>query len=265
MTILPENKIIWITGASSGLGKALALNYSRQGNKLILSARSVEHLNLVKERCCELGAIVYIIPFDLTQSKEIDTAIEIFKSHIGNIDILINCGGIGQRSLATETAIEVEKRIFETNYWGTVYFTKKLLPTMIENQKGHIVVVSSLSALYGFSLRSTYSASKHALLGYFESLALELKNLNIHVTIVCPGRLEGDFSFKALNATGDLYKKLDHSNGYSLNKAAHKIAIAVKLKKHMIVFGKKEIWLYYIKRLSVRLFYFICFRIDPKS
>lgn len=188
-----QNKVIWITGASSGIGRALAIELSNQDALLIISARSKAALEAVK-KSCKNPSNVWVLPLDLEAHssfiKITATAIQIF----GKIDILVNNGGISQRSLAAETNISVDKKIMEVNYTGTVALTKTILPHFIENNKGQFVVTTSMVGLIGTPLRSSYAASKHALHGFFDSLRAEVFDYNIAVTLICPGFVSTNIS-----------------------------------------------------------------------
>ena len=175
-----KNKVVWITGASSGIGKALAIELSQQKVKLILSSRNKEALELVKKQC-QNSSEIKILSLDLEDylniQKKVDKAIALFDK----VDILVNNGGISQRSLAKETQIAVDKRIMDINYLGTVALSKALLPHFIKNKKGHFVVTTSIVGKIGTPLRSSYAASKHALHGFFDSLRAEQYKNNIIV------------------------------------------------------------------------------------
>ena len=164
-----QNKVVWITGASSGIGRALAQELSNLDALLIISARNKSALETVKNSCKNPNN-VWVLPLDLEEHtsfiKTTATALQIF----GRIDILVNNGGISQRSLAKDTLVSVDEKIMKVNYTGTIALTKALLPHFIERQQGHIVVTTSIVGLIGTPLRSSYAASKHALHGFFDSL-----------------------------------------------------------------------------------------------
>ncbi|WP_313791345.1 SDR family oxidoreductase [Lacinutrix neustonica] len=202
------NKIVWITGASSGIGKHLAIELSNQGAKLILSSRNAEALEAVKHLCKNADA-VKLLPLDLEAytnlQPKVDAAIALFST----IDILVNNGGISQRALAKDTAIAVDKRLIDINYLGTVALTKALLPHFINKQSGHIVVTTSIVGKIGTPLRSSYAASKHALHGFFDSLRAELYKDHIDITLVCPGFVHTNVSMNALTGDGNAQQSMD--------------------------------------------------------
>jgi len=197
-----NNKIIWITGASSGIGRALAIELSKFNTSLILSSRNIDELNKTAEICKKNGANCFILSLDLSNPDNIKSAFDIVQKKFNKIDILINNGGISQRSLAEDTSIKVDEQIIKINYLGTVALTKALLPHFIERRAGRFVVVTSVTGKIGTPLRSTYAASKHALHGFFDSLRAEVYKYNIKVTLICPGFVQTNVSKNALTGTG---------------------------------------------------------------
>ena len=245
-----SNKTVWITGASSGIGRALSIELSLQNAKLILSSRDVNSLELVKKEC-KNPQNVTVIPLDLedyTQfSKKVTEAIAAF----GTIDILVNNGGISQRSLTKDTDILVDKRIMEVNYLGTVALTKAILPHFIQNKRGHFVVTTSIVGKIGTPLRSSYAASKHALHGFFDSLRAEHFHDNIFVTLVCPGFVNTNVSKNALTGNGTPQQKMDMAtqNGIQPERFAKLMAKSIIDKKEEVYIGGfKEKLGVYVKR-----------------
>ena len=258
-------KTIWITGASSGIGEALAAEWAQYKPVLILSGRNAGKLNEVKERCEKKGAACLVVPLDLTDTSSIsDAALKVFSLY-PKIDILVNNGGISQRSYAVETPVEVDRSIFETNFFGAVTLTKKVLPAMVKNNDGHIVVLSSVVGKFGFPMRTGYSASKHALQGYFESLRAELKANNIRVTIVSPGRIFTNISINAINKNGEKHGVMDEgqAKGMPVEKCAKKIIRAVKVYKKDILIGRGELLMYYIHKYLPCIYYNLAAKIKP--
>ncbi|MGZ4035760.1 MAG: SDR family oxidoreductase, partial [Bacteroidia bacterium] len=197
-----KNKIVWITGASSGIGEALAHAFAAEGAKLILSARRNDELVRVKNSLKLNDADVLILPLDLSDTSHVNELTKQVISKFGRIDILVNNGGMSQRSLAKDTSLENDRKLMEINFFGTVALTKSVLPFMLKQKSGHIIAMSSISGKFGFYLRSAYSASKHALHGFFESLRMEIYNDNIKVMIICPGRIKTNISINALTSDG---------------------------------------------------------------
>ena len=245
-----RNKVVMITGASSGIGEALVYQFDKLGAKIVIAARRVEELERVKNNCKNPQNIL-IQRLDLENHEEIPLVAENVLKQLKKIDILINNGGVSQRSLVKDTSLEVDRKIMNINFLGTVALTKAVLPSMLQNKSGHIVVISSIAGKIGVKLRSAYAASKHALHGFFDSLRYESIDDNIHVTIVCPGYIRTNVSINALTADGSAQNSMDEAtaNGLDPNFLAKKIIDAVmKKKEEVIIAGKKEKLGIYLKR-----------------
>ena len=246
------NKTICITGASSGIGEALTYQLAAKENTLIISARRKSELERVKKNCPETAqSKIHVFPLDLSDLDSLGVAAET-ALNIHDVDVLINNGGISQRSLAAETAFEVDQRIMTVNFLSAVKLTKLVLPGMIRNNCGHILVTSSLVGKFGTPFRSTYSASKHALHGLFEALRAEVWENNIFITLFCGGYIKTDISLNAVTADGSSQNKMDENqaNGKSSAEAANAMIKAVENNKREILFGGKEIIGAYIKRFA---------------
>lgn len=241
-----QNKVIWLTGASSGIGKATALELSNQGANLIISSRNTEKLEEVR-MLCEYPDKVKILQIDLDDYQHLDKLVKEVLSLYGEIDILINNGGISQRALAIDTGMAIDERIFKTNYFGTVALTKALLPYFVMRKQGHIVVVTSVVGKLGTPLRSSYAASKHALHGFFDSLRAEVHQDNIDVTLVCPGYVRTEISMNALTGDGTPQNSMDKKTeaGLPPDYFARKMLKAIKKKKQEVVIGG------FLEKLSV--------------
>jgi len=251
-----RNKVIWITGASSGIGKALAIELSNQNALLIISARNKNSLEIVKESC-KNPKNVWIIPLDLEKDSTFNEITQRAVNVFGRIDILVNNGGISQRSLASETHISVDKKIMNVNYTGTIALTKAVLPHFIENKKGHFAITTSMVGLIGTPLRSSYAASKHALHGFFDSLRAEVYDENIAVTLICPGFVSTDISMNALTGDGTSQQKMDTAtaNGISPERFAKLMAKAIHNKnEEAYIAGFKEKLGVYVKRWFPKVF-----------
>lgn len=258
------NKVVWITGASSGIGKALALELSNRNAKLILSSRKEEELTKVK-RACKHSDNVTIIPLDLEQYDTLQSKVDEALAAFGTIDILINNGGISQRSFVKDTAIKVDKKIMDINYLGTVALTKAVLPHFIANKSGHFVTTTSIVGKIGTPLRSSYAASKHALHGFFDSLRAEVHAQNIAVTLVCPGFVNTNISMNALTGDGTKQQKMDKAtaNGIAPEKCAKLMLKAITNKKEEVyIAGAKEKLGVYVKRFFPNLFSFMVRRLS---
>ena len=259
------NKTIWITGASSGIGKAVALELSGLNTHLILSGRNKDALDEVASLCNKNRCTTKIVPFDLGNEESVTAAAkEILSSDI-KIDCLYHFGGISQRSFVTETPLHVDRKIFEVNYFGTVALTKAILPQMIQNGGGHIAVTSSIVGKFGFPYRSAYSASKHALHGFFESLRSENTKNNIRVSIIIPGRIKTNISLNALDKDGNSYGKMDHGQdkGKPAEDAAKYICRKLRKEKKEILTGQADLLMVYIRRFFPGLYYYLSSRVKP--
>ncbi len=259
-------KTIWITGASSGIGEYCAYEFAKQNTNLILTARNEEKLNIVKSKCESLGSNCEIVPYDLSDISNIDKLVDKVLSFFGKVDILYNNAGISQRGNVGETKFEVDEKIMRVNFFAPVKITKIILPHMIKNGGGTIAVTTSIAGRFGFPLRSAYSASKHALYGFFETLQAEYYNKNINVTIVCPGRVQTNISFYALEKDGSQHSKLDEgqAKGLEVDKAAKKIVKAINKHKPEVLVGKKELLMVYIKRFFPALSRKLVRKIKPE-
>jgi len=245
-----ENKTIWITGASSGIGEACAYLFAIEKANLILTATRTEALKLIQEKCINLGAKCEILPFDLAVIENIPTLVADAFKCFGNIDILYNNAGISQRGLTADTLFEVDKKIMDVNFFAPVLITKLVLPEMLKRKIGTIAVTSSIAGKFGFPLRSAYSASKHALYGFFETLQAEYYDQNIRVVMICPGFVRTNISINALDNNGKRHAKLDskQAGGISAEKAAKKIVNGIYTQKQEVLIGGKELIMVYVKR-----------------
>ncbi len=246
-----NQKRVWVTGASSGIGEALVYALAPRGAYIILSSRNEEALQRVATEAGRRGATQLLVqPLDLALHDSLPGVVELVLARVGKVDIVIHCGGISQRSLAVKTALSVDKRLMEVNYFGTVALTKALLPSMLMHQLGHIVVVSSLTGKFGTPMRSGYAASKHALHGFFDSLRAELAHTPLRITLACPGFVRTQVSIHALTEDGRPQGTMDEATekGISPEKAARKILRAIEKGKEEIWFGGKEVLGVYLKR-----------------
>ncbi|MCF8366623.1 MAG: SDR family oxidoreductase [Bacteroidales bacterium] len=252
-----QGKVVWLTGASSGIGLAILELLSRQGARLIITSSDVSRLNLAAEKCILSGAECKILPCDLTDSRQVSGLAAKALAFFGKIDVLILNAGKSQRALTIDTSIEVDRLLMELNYFSNVIITKEILNSMKANGGGHIAVTSSITGKFGFPLRSAYAAAKHALHGFFETLGIEERKNGIFVTIICPGRVNTPISYNALLANGESYNRLDkgQENGMPAELCARKYLRAVQKKKREVLIGNKEILMVYIKRYFPSIFY----------
>ena len=226
-----QDKVVWITGSSSGIGEATAYEFAKEGAKLILTALEADLLEQVCKRCEELGSpAAKALPFDLSQKDQVAELAENAWNLFGHIDVFYNNAGISQRGKTIETDMKVIK--------------------MVERGGGQLVVTTSINGRFGFPLRCAYSSSKHALYGLFETIQAEYYDDNIRVTIVCPGRVQTKISFYALEKDGKQHGKMDagQAGGCTAEVAGKKIVKAVYKKKREVLVGKYELLMVYIKR-----------------
>lgn len=249
-----SDKVILITGASSGIGEALALEMAKAGPILILAARRLKELERVADLCLRLGAIdVLCVPLDVTDKARVQNLIVEIEQRNWKIDVFFNNAGISQRSMVLEAKEEVERQIMEVNYFAPVYLSKALYPLF--SKDGRMVILSSLSGLFGFPLRTTYAASKHALKGYFESWQVE--NKHPHISLVFPGRIQSKISVNALHGDGSQHLLMDKAQeeGMPADKCARIILNGVARKKRKILVGQKELILYWFYKYIPALYY----------
>lgn len=254
------NKVVWITGASSGIGEALTYEFAKRGAKLILSSRRKEELERVKGNCfAPAQPNIRILPLDLSQPATLQLTTEAAVQLFGHVDLLINNGGISQRSLAKETTLEVDRKLMEVDYFGTVALTKYLLPHFLRQKHGHIAVVSSVMGIIGTPYRSGYAAAKHALHGFFDSLRAELWEdcKKIYITIVCPGWIKTSGTLNALTGDGSSLNEMDKTtgNGIAAPDFARRMIKALEDKKEEVyIGGSKEVMAAYLKRFLPGVF-----------
>lgn len=252
-----QNKVIWITGASSGIGEALAYAFSKRGARLILSSRREETLQKVRANCPDGAEDIHILPLDLEETDSLQDKAKAALGIYGHIDYLFNNGGISQRSNVVDTRMEVLRRVMEINFFGTVALTKAVLPAMIERKSGHIVVTSSVMGKFGTRLRSSYAASKHALQGYFDCLRQEVVDEGVKVSIVCPGFIRTDVTLNMLEGDGRRHGKMGkgQNNGMLPDEFAERLIPKIAKEKQEIYIGGKEVMGVYLKRFMPSLFY----------
>jgi short-subunit dehydrogenase len=254
-----KNSVVWVTGASSGIGEALVKACAAAGAKVILSARREAELKRVKKESGLDDQQALILPLDLAKHDEMGSKVEQALKYFGRVDVLINNGGISQRSLIKDTDFSVYKRLVDIDYLGTVALTKALLPHFIERKSGHYAVVTSLMGKFASPLRSGYCGAKHALHGFFDGLRMEHHDDNIKVTMICPGFIRTNVSMNALTADGKKQQTMDKATGAGMlpERCAQKILSAIKSNKMEINVGGKETLAVYIKRFFPRLIHTI--------
>jgi len=249
-----DKKTVWITGASSGIGEQMAYAYAKEGARLILSARRAAALEMVKQQCPQPKDVL-VLPLDLMQIDEMPQKVAQALAWAGQVDVLVNNGGISQRAYVQETSMEVYRKLMEVNFFGTIALTKAILPHFLQNRNGQIVVISSLMGKFSSPMRPGYAAAKHALHGFFDGLRAEHHDDGLSVTMVCPGFIATDISRNALDGGGDKRDIMDEktAQGLQADVCARKIVKATHRKKQEVYIGRSEILAIYIKRFFPRL------------
>ncbi len=246
-------KTVWITGASSGIGEALAHAFAQRGARLVLSARREARLQQVAAACGGKG--VQVVPLDLSDAASLAARASEVEARVGAIDVMVHNAGVGQRASVLDTSFEVERQMMETNYLGPVALTKALLPSMVARNAGTFLVVSSVLGLMSVKHRAGYCASKHALHGYFNGLRAELSEQGIRVLLVCPGHVNTEFSLHALEADGRAHGVVDagQESGLTPVHCAQKTMQALDRGKAEIYVTKWESAAVYANRFAPAL------------
>lgn len=260
------NKVVWITGSSSGIGEAVAYRFAQEGASLILTALESDLLQQVSARCKELGAPSAVpIPFDLSQTDTLDLLAAQAWDTFGRIDIFYNNAGISQRGTTVDTQLSVIRKVMDIDFYAPVILTKNILPRMIAQGGGQLAVTTSIAGRFGFPMRCAYCSAKHALYGFFETVQAENVQNNIRVTIVCPGRVRTNISLHALETDGSQHGKMDagQAGGVTPQQAANKIVRAISRRKREVLVGRYELLMAYIKRFFPSLCATLSTKIKP--
>ena len=268
-------QVVWITGASSGIGEALARAFAQEGARLVLSSRRATELERVRNACELLGprpstaAIArsdrgpsrsqvdshLVLPLDLARGETFAAATAEVLARCGRVDVLVNNAGVSQRALAVDATEDVERALMEVDYFGVIALTKAVLPSMRARRAGHVVVVSSVMGYVGTPGRSTYAAAKHALHGYFDCLRAEIWREGIKITLACPGYVKTAVSANALGPHGEKHGRTDrtHERGISPERCARAIVRGVAAGREEIYIGPEAVAIY-LKRFTPWLY-----------
>ena len=262
-----SNKVIWITGASSGIGEAITYSLAKEGCKLIVSSRRVDELNRVRNNIKLNDEDILVLPIDLEQHQHTAEWVKHVIDKFNRIDILINNGGISQKGSALETDSAVERKIMDINYFGNVALSKAVAPIMREQKSGKIVTISSIIGRFGLPDLSTYAASKHALYGFYDSFRMELKDDNIKVLIISPGFINTNVAINAVKGDGDLVKENSPAmeKGMKTEVFAKKFISVLKSNKNHKHIGKKEIYAVPFKFFFPNTFYNLMYKMSKKN
>ena len=261
-----RGKTVWITGASSGIGAALARLFAEEGARVIISSHEAEELEGVRKQLESVSRDIHTLVFNLAYPEEVKTAADKVLEEFGRVDVLMNNGGISTRAVAIDTPLEVDRRVMEIDYFSGVILTKALLPKMIENGYGHIGVTSTIAGKFGFPLRTAYSAAKHALFGFYKSLWAENKDKGIRVTIFSPGRVRTNISFHALVEDGQEFGKMarGQKKGISPEKCARKMIRAMKRNRKEVLIGRYELIMVWVHKFCKPLYYRVVNKLPPE-
>jgi NAD(P)-dependent dehydrogenase (short-subunit alcohol dehydrogenase family) len=245
-----ERKVVWVTGASSGVGRALARAFHAEGARVILSARREDALREAAAECAG-GGEAFVLPLDLEVGSELPGKVDAALARFGRIDILVNNAGISQRALVADAGMEVYRRLFEVDVFGPWALSKLVLPHMLTRRSGHIVVTSSISARYSTPLRSGYNGAKRALEGMFESLRAEVWAQGIAVTLLVLGAVDTEISVHALRGDGTPYGRRNRvlAEGFTPDKAARRSLDAIAARRDEVMIARlAHRWLVWRRR-----------------
>jgi len=246
--MLSDKKVVVITGASSGIGKALVYEYARLGFAVVLAARNANSLEEIQSDLTKSGHDALAIQTDVTIESDCEQLINDTLKKYERIDILINNAGISMRALFIDLDLDVVRRVMDVNFWGTVYCTKYALPHLIK-AKGSLVGVISIAGYLGLPARSAYSASKYAVRGFLDTLRVENLKNGLHVLVAAPGFTESNIRNTALTGDGlpQGESPRDEKKMMSSKEVAEKIAHAVKCRKSELILtfveGKLSVFL----------------------
>lgn len=260
-----QGRVVWVVGASSGIGAAVALRLVQEGASVVVSARRADRLEALRARSVRPGAVA-CLPMDVTDLGALVQRVEQAEQPFGPVDVVVHCAGISQRALAEQTDLAVDRRIMEVNYFSAVALAKQLLPHFLARGRGHFVVVSSVQGHMGTRGRSAYAASKHALHGFFDSLRAEVVDRGVSVTLVCPGYVRTELSASALRGDGTAYGEeaaaRDAAEGGRAppEEVAEAVADGIVHRRLEVLVGGSEVLGVYLKRLSPRLFAWVARR-----
>jgi short-subunit dehydrogenase len=231
-----DSKVVIITGASSGIGRALAVEFARRGSKVVIASRNLDKLNEIALNLNKDGANIYAVQTDVSIENECRELIEKTITRFGSLDILINNAGISMRALFEDVKLDVIHKLMDVNFWGTVYCTKYALPYLLQT-KGSVIGVISIAGYIGLPGRTGYSASKYAVRGFLETLRIENMKKGLHVLIAAPGFTGTNIRKVALTADGNRQGETprDESKMMTAEEVAIKIIKAIEKRKRTLI------------------------------
>lgn len=236
MSMRFRDSVVWITGASSGIGEAAAPQFHAEGAHVVLSGRRTDALRNAAAACRGNGQTM-VLPFDVADEAAIHGAVKEVLDRFGKVDILLNNAGVTQRARVADADLDVYRTMMDVNFFGPLMLTKAVLPSMLERGRGHIVCTTSVAGKYGSPMRSGYNAAKHAAHGFFDSLREEVSDAGIDVTLIVPGAVRTNVSINALRGDGSRYDKMDPflADGMSPADCAKRILDAVHARKREVL------------------------------
>ncbi|HUD43428.1 MAG TPA: SDR family oxidoreductase [Dokdonella sp.] len=236
-----HDKVVWITGASGGIGEALAYGAAARGARLVLTARRDAELERVRAACPD-PARVALLPADLERIDDAQALADRAQAFFGPVDVLVNNAGLSQRTTALETSLASYRRLFEIDFFAPIALTRALLPAMAARGSGHVVVVSSVFGKIAMARRTGYAAAKHALHGYYDCARIELGDRGVRFTLACPGFVSTAISLNALGPEGRAWGTVDSDIGQGMTPAAcaERIWRAVERDRYEVVIAGRE-------------------------
>lgn len=251
------DQVVWVTGASSGIGEALVYAFAKEGAHVVLSSRREAELQRVAANCTKRTGQLLCVPFDMLDETGRAAAVETVLSRFGHVDMLVNNAGVSQRSFGKDTDLSVDRAIMELDYMSVIALTKLVLPHMLARGSGYLVATSSVAGKYGVPLRTAYSAAKHALHGFFDALRAELVGDNIQISLLVIAGVQSQVSVNALTGDGSTWGKMDavQSRGLTAAECAAVVLDGLAKGEHEINVGRgpamKALWLkrFFPKRL----------------
>ena len=264
-----NGKTVIITGASSGIGEAMACEYAKMGANVVLGARQADKLEALAKKICANGGKVAWKATDVTKMEDCERLIQTAVENFGGIDVMICNAGISMRALFDDLDISVMHRLMDVNFWGTVYCTKYALP-YLQKSKGSLVGISSVAGIHGLPGRTGYSASKFAMTGFLETIRIENLKKGVHVMVACPGFTASNVRFAALTADGSPQGTTPRQEGKMMTpiEVAHIVARAIARRKRLCLMEAEGRATHFIKKFAPalvdKLFYWVMSK-EPDS
>lgn len=264
-----EGKVIVVTGASSGIGEAMAREYAKMGAKVVMAARREEELNRIAQEITAQGGEVEYVACDVTKEQECKHLIERAVERFERIDVMICNAGLSMRALFDDCDLSVLHRLMDVNFWGTVNCTKYALP-WLQRSRGSLVGISSVAGIHGLPGRTGYSASKYAMTGFLDTIRVENLKKGVHVMTACPGFTASNVRFSALTADGSQQGETPRNEAKMMTpeQVAHIVARGIRRRKRLCLMEWEGRGTHLLKKffpaLVDRLFYAVMAR-EPDS